>query len=155
MIDIIMISPPQIKVNRIGLWPEHAAGGGAFPWRDVTESGFSPRRRRPSRSDRTLVGSVRTADRTALKLVLPPAMARSIDAYMAGADACLIGRAYLYGLAAMGEAGVAKTLSVIREELRVSMSLTGVKEIRYYGVAEAQQRFNLRDLGSVINVVMQ
>ena len=38
------------------------------------------------------------------------------------------------------------------EQLR-NMSLSGVKEIRYYGVAEAQQRFNLRDLGSVINVV--
>jgi len=41
----------------------------------------------------------------------------------------MIGRAYLYGLAAMGEAGVAKALSLIGEELKVSMSLTGVRDI--------------------------
>ena len=46
-----------------------------------------------------------------------------------GASGCLIGRAYLYGLAAMGEAGVAKALSLIADELRMSMSLTGVRDI--------------------------
>jgi L-lactate dehydrogenase (cytochrome) len=34
-----------------------------------------------------------------------------------GARGCLIGRAYLYGLAAMGQAGVAAALEVIRESL--------------------------------------
>ncbi|MFA6265484.1 MAG: alpha-hydroxy acid oxidase [Pseudolabrys sp.] len=52
-----------------------------------------------------------------------------LKALALGAKGCMIGRAYLYGLAAMGEAGVAKALSLIREELRVSMSLTGVKNI--------------------------
>ena len=52
-----------------------------------------------------------------------------LKALALGAKGCFIGRAYLYGLAAMGEAGVAKVLSILREELRVSMSLTGVKNI--------------------------
>jgi L-lactate dehydrogenase (cytochrome) len=52
-----------------------------------------------------------------------------LKALALGARGCMIGRAYLYGLAAMGEAGVAKALGFIREELRVSMSLTGVRDI--------------------------
>jgi hypothetical protein len=38
------------------------------------------------------------------------------------------------------------------EQLR-NMSLGGVRELRYFGVAEAQQRFNIQNLGAVINVV--
>ncbi len=52
-----------------------------------------------------------------------------LKALALGAHGCLIGRAYLYGLAAMGEAGVAKALSLIADELRVSMSLTGVRDV--------------------------
>jgi L-lactate dehydrogenase (cytochrome) len=52
-----------------------------------------------------------------------------LKALALGAHGCLIGRAYLYGLAAMGEAGVTKALSLIAEELRVSMSLTGVRDV--------------------------
>jgi len=47
-----------------------------------------------------------------------------------GARGCLIGRAYLYGLAAMGEAGVTLALEVIRRELEVSMALCGVRDVR-------------------------
>ncbi len=42
-----------------------------------------------------------------------------------GARGCLIGRAYLYGLAAMGEAGVAAAIEVIRESFDNAMILTG------------------------------
>ncbi len=42
-----------------------------------------------------------------------------------GARACLIGRAWTYAVAAAGEAGVAHVLSIIREEMRVAMALTG------------------------------
>jgi L-lactate dehydrogenase (cytochrome) len=52
-----------------------------------------------------------------------------LKALALGARGCMIGRAYLYGLAAMGEAGVTKALSLIGDELRVSMSLTGVREV--------------------------
>jgi L-lactate dehydrogenase (cytochrome) len=52
-----------------------------------------------------------------------------LKALALGARGCMVGRAYLYGLAAMGEAGVAKALGMIGDELRVSMSLTGVQNI--------------------------
>jgi L-lactate dehydrogenase (cytochrome) len=50
-----------------------------------------------------------------------------------GARSCLIGRAYIFGLGAGGEAGVAKAIEIIRKELDVSMALTGVNSVRDIG----------------------
>ncbi|MBC3908471.1 alpha-hydroxy acid oxidase [Undibacterium umbellatum] len=47
-----------------------------------------------------------------------------------GAKGSMIGRAFLYGLGAMGEAGVTKMLEILQKELDVSMALTGTKDIR-------------------------
>jgi L-lactate dehydrogenase (cytochrome) len=47
-----------------------------------------------------------------------------------GARACMIGRAFVYGLGADGEAGVARAIEIIRKELDVTMALTGVKRIK-------------------------
>jgi len=46
-----------------------------------------------------------------------------------GARACFIGRAYLYGLGAYGQAGVAKALEILKDELSVAMALTGVTDV--------------------------
>ncbi|HEV7601940.1 MAG TPA: alpha-hydroxy acid oxidase, partial [Bradyrhizobium sp.] len=46
-----------------------------------------------------------------------------------GAKSCMIGRAYVHGLGAGGEAGVAKAIDIIRNELSVTMGLTGVNTI--------------------------
>ena len=46
-----------------------------------------------------------------------------------GAKGCMIGKAWLYGLAAMGEAGVTRTLQIMQKELDVSMALTGTRTI--------------------------
>jgi L-lactate dehydrogenase (cytochrome) len=46
-----------------------------------------------------------------------------------GARACLSGRAYIYGLGAGGQAGVARAIEIIRKELDVSMALTGINNI--------------------------
>lgn len=46
-----------------------------------------------------------------------------------GARAVLIGRAYLYGLAAAGEPGVRHAIDILSEELRVAMALSGVTRI--------------------------
>jgi L-lactate dehydrogenase (cytochrome) len=46
-----------------------------------------------------------------------------------GARACLSGRAYIYGLGAGGQAGVARAIEIMRNELDVSMALTGVTRI--------------------------
>ncbi len=42
-----------------------------------------------------------------------------------GADAVLLGRAVLYGLAAFGEAGAARALALLRHEFEVAMALLG------------------------------
>ena len=53
-----------------------------------------------------------------------------MKALASGARGCLIGRAFLYGLAAGGEAGVRRVLELIRAELEVSMALTGQRDIQ-------------------------
>ncbi len=47
-----------------------------------------------------------------------------------GADAVLLGRAFLYALSAAGEGGVTHLLDLIEKEMRVAMALTGVTSIR-------------------------
>jgi L-lactate dehydrogenase (cytochrome) len=46
-----------------------------------------------------------------------------------GARACLIGRAWVYGVAAKGEAGVVSVLETMKRELRTSMALVGTSRI--------------------------
>ncbi len=53
-----------------------------------------------------------------------------LKALALGAKGCLIGRAFVYGLAAMGEKGVTTALDLIREEMKVTMSLAGVQDVR-------------------------
>jgi L-lactate dehydrogenase (cytochrome) len=53
-----------------------------------------------------------------------------IKALALGARAVGIGRAYLYGLAAGGEAGVARAISILADELRRDLALMGYTDIR-------------------------
>src|SRR5207237_1098396 len=46
-----------------------------------------------------------------------------------GAKSCMIGRAFVHGLGAGGEAGVTKALDLIRNELTITMGLCGVNTI--------------------------
>jgi L-lactate dehydrogenase (cytochrome) len=50
-----------------------------------------------------------------------------------GARSCLIGRAYVYGLGALGERGVARAIQFLRKELDVTMALCGVNNVREIG----------------------
>jgi L-lactate dehydrogenase (cytochrome) len=50
-----------------------------------------------------------------------------------GARACLIGRAYVYGLGAGGKAGVAKAIDILQKELSVAMALTGTTRVSDVG----------------------
>ena len=54
----------------------------------------------------------------------------ALKALAHGARGCLIGKAFLYGLAAGGQAGVARALSILRSELEVSMALTGATDVQ-------------------------
>ena len=53
-----------------------------------------------------------------------------LKALALGAKGTLIGRAFLYGLGAMGEAGVTKSLDIIARELDLTMALCGLRDIR-------------------------
>ncbi len=50
-----------------------------------------------------------------------------------GARACLIGRAYVYGLGAGGRAGVSKAIQILQNELSVAMALTGTTRVADIG----------------------
>lgn len=52
-----------------------------------------------------------------------------IKALALGAHGTFIGRAFLYGLGAMGEPGVTLALNIIRKELDVTMALCGLRDI--------------------------
>ena len=56
-----------------------------------------------------------------------------LKALSLGARACLVGKAFLYGLAAGGEEGVTLALDIIRKELEISMALCGESDIRRAG----------------------
>jgi len=53
-----------------------------------------------------------------------------LKAVALGAKGTLIGRSFLYGLGAMGEAGVTRVLEIIGKELDVSMALCGVRDVK-------------------------
>jgi len=53
-----------------------------------------------------------------------------LKALALGAKGAMLGRAYAYGLGAMGEKGVTRALEIIRSELDVSMALCGIRDVR-------------------------
>ena len=53
-----------------------------------------------------------------------------IKAVALGAKGVFIGRAYLYGLGALGEQGVTVALEIIRRELDITMALCGLRDIQ-------------------------
>jgi len=52
-----------------------------------------------------------------------------LKALALGAKGTFIGRSYIYGLGAMGQAGVTKSLEIIQKELDISMGLCGCRSI--------------------------
>ncbi|WP_299911250.1 alpha-hydroxy acid oxidase [uncultured Paracoccus sp.] len=56
-----------------------------------------------------------------------------LKALALGAHATWIGRAFIHGLGAMGEAGVTKALEVIHKELDITMALCGERDVKNIG----------------------
>jgi L-lactate dehydrogenase (cytochrome) len=56
-----------------------------------------------------------------------------LKALALGAQGAFIGRAYIHGLGAMGQAGVTKALEVIHKEMDITMALCGCQKARDFG----------------------
>ena len=52
-----------------------------------------------------------------------------IKALALGASACMVGRAYLFGLSAAGEAGVTKAINLLQSELHRDLKLLGCRSV--------------------------
>ncbi len=67
-----------------------------------------------------------------------------VKALAAGADAVSVGRAYLWGLAAGGEAGVGRALDILREEFERTMALLGCNSAARLGRRHLRHRQTAR-----------
>ena len=56
-----------------------------------------------------------------------------LKALALGAKGTMIGRSWVYGLGAMGQAGVTKALEILHRELDVTMALCGERDVRNLG----------------------
>jgi L-lactate dehydrogenase (cytochrome) len=63
-----------------------------------------------------------------------------VAAVAMGARACLVARAFLYGLMAGGERGVARAAEILREEILRTLALLGVSSVRELGPQHARLR---------------
>lgn len=63
-----------------------------------------------------------------------------VKAVALGARACMIGRAYLYGLGAAGERGVDHVLALLESDIRRTMALTGRRMMSELGADLVQRR---------------
>ncbi|NNC77433.1 MAG: alpha-hydroxy-acid oxidizing protein [Woeseiaceae bacterium] len=63
-----------------------------------------------------------------------------VKALANGADACSIGRSYLYGLAAGGQAGVERALHILRAEFERTMALVGCNSVSELGHRHVNRR---------------
>lgn len=79
---------------------------------------------------------VATAVRKRLPVLLDGGIRRGTDVFKAlalGADAVLVGRPYVFGLATAGAVGVAHVLQLLRAELEIAMALTGCADLSGIG----------------------
>lgn len=78
------------------------------------------------------LGPIADAVGDKLELILDGGVRRGshvIKALAMGASACSIGRSYLYGLGAGGQAGVERALTLLRAEIERDMALLGVTKV--------------------------
>jgi L-lactate dehydrogenase (cytochrome) len=57
----------------------------------------------------------------------------ALKAIAMGANGVFIGRAFTYGLGALGQKGVEAALSIIRREMDITMALCGINDIKDFG----------------------
>ena len=88
------------------------------------------------------VAPIRDAVGDKLELIVDGGIRRGthvLKALAVGANACSIGRAYLYGLASGGQPGVERALGLLKNELDRSMALLGCRTIAEIGPTHVQR----------------
>ncbi len=89
------------------------------------------------------VAAVADALRDRLEIICDGGIRRGnhvVKALAAGANACSIGRAYLFGLAAGGEAGVERALTILKEEFERTVALVGCNAVDKLSRSYVQRR---------------
>ncbi len=92
-----------------------------------------------------MVAPIREAVGDRLELVVDGGVRRGshiVKALALGADACSIGRPFLYGLAAGGEDGVARVLKIFSEEFERTMALMGCPSLAHISAKHVQRRIS-------------
>jgi L-lactate dehydrogenase (cytochrome) len=82
------------------------------------------------------IAAVADALRDRLEIICDGGIRRGnhiVKALALGANACSIGRAYLYGLAAGGQEGTERALGILRSEFERTMALIGCNSVAKLG----------------------
>lgn len=90
------------------------------------------------------IGPVRDALGDGPEIICDGGVRRGSDVVKAralGATACSIGRPYLYGLAAAGEAGVNRALTLLGEEFNRTLILAGVNDVEQLALRHVRRNF--------------
>jgi len=114
------------------LHPEDARNARAIGAKAVIISNHGGRQLDAASSSLDALPRIADAVGTDIELLLDGGVRRGthvLKALALGATACLIGRAYLYGLCAGGEAGIDRALTVLRAEVKRDMALMGACSI--------------------------
>lgn len=89
------------------------------------------------------IAAVADALRDRLEIICDGGIRRGnhiVKALANGANACSIGRAYLFGLAAGGERGVERAFEILRSEFERTMALVGCSSVRKLGRSHVSHR---------------
>ncbi len=89
------------------------------------------------------IAAVADALRDRLEIICDGGIRRGnhvVKALALGANACSIGRGYLYGLAAGGQGGAERALDILRSELERTMALVGCKSVAKLGRSYVRKR---------------
>lgn len=112
--------------------PEDARRAGQMDIQGIIVSNHGGRQLDSARSSAAALPPIVEAVGNEIEVFVDGGVTTGIDIlkYLAlGARGVFIGRAYLYGLGAGGEAGARKAIDILREELSVGMALTGCTTI--------------------------
>ncbi len=112
--------------------PEDARDAVSFGADGIVVSNHGGRQLDGALSSARALPAIADAVKGDLRILVDSGVRNGLDVVRAvalGADAVMLGRAFVYALAAEGQAGVANLLDLFEKEMRVAMTLTGARSI--------------------------